>query len=448
VRFRDAVSRCALLALTAACSRGQGGAPAPATRLQGLQARPAWDWNGVIGTGQSLSVGAQGGVVSREASFRNLKLDLGSELFPARDPESSRLSLVPLREPIRALASRYPGPYPRNVYGETPHTAMATQITALALRDMGGAGDYVTVHSVVGESGQPLRVIDKNAPLTDDTGHAYRASLFETKAIARLAREAKRSFGVAAIVLTHGESDAENRDYASGLRQLLRDYNADLVALTGQSTSIPLFVSQQASVPEEPGSLALSALSVLEAAAAEPAVVCTGPRYQYEYDADAVHLRGLGYVRLGEKYGQMYYQRVVLGADFRALAPVAVERAKGVVKVRMHVPVPPLAWDESLPSPHARGITAWAAGRGFELSSRGRPARIESVQLEGDVVVLRHAEEDAAPLVVGYAVTAVAEPRPGGTRRWGQLRDSDPFVGAQSGAPQPNYLVTFQLPVP
>jgi hypothetical protein len=431
-----------------ACSRGQGGAPAPATRLPGVQARPAWDWNGVIGTGQSLSVGAQGDLVSRAPSYRNLKLDLGGELFPARDPQSSRLSLVPLREPIRALTTRYPGPYPRNIYGETPHTAMATEITALALRDTGGGGDYVTVHSVVGESGQPLRVIDKGATPTDDTGHAYRASLFEAKALARLAREAQRSFGVAAIVLTHGESDAGNREYASGLRQLLRDYNTDLAALTGQSTSIPLLVSQQASEPSEPGSVALSALGVLEAAEHEPGVVCTGPRYQYEYDADAVHLRGLGYARLGEKYGQFYYQRVVRGAEFRALSPLTVERGPGVVKVRMHVPVPPLVWDESFPVPHARGIVAWAAGRGFELSSRGRPVRIESVGIEGDVIVLRHAESGDAPLVVGYAVTAMAEPRPGGTRRWGLLRDSDPFVGAQSGSPQPNYAVTFQRPVP
>jgi hypothetical protein len=35
-----------------------------------------------------------------------------------------------------------------------------------------------------------------------------------------------------------------------------------------------------------------------------------------------------------------------------------------------------------------------------------------------------------------------------GTVRWGQLRDSDAFVGAVTKRPQPNYAVAFELPVP
>src|SRR6188768_2150043 len=115
----------------------------------------SWDLNGVIGTGQSLSVGAMGEPLRATApSFNNLMLDLGARFFPASDPESRRLSLVALREPIRQPALRYPGPYPRNIYGETPHTCMASEITRRVLDESGGRGDYVTVHTVVGESGQ------------------------------------------------------------------------------------------------------------------------------------------------------------------------------------------------------------------------------------------------------------------------------------------------------
>lgn len=435
--------------LLASCTCSRARSDPPATRLPGLPASATWDWNGVIGTGQSLAVGVQGGVVSVEPSYRNLKLDLGNRLSPAMDPSSRRLSLVALREPIRALTDGYPGPYPRNIYGETPHTAMASQITALALRDTAGQGDYVTVHSVVGESGQALKVIDKRAKPTYEGGQAYRASLFEVAAIARLAREAKRSFGVSAVVLTHGETDATSSDYAQGLLTLWRDYSADLPSITGQTAPIPLLVSQQASSPSEAGSVAASALQVLEAAAQEPRnILCTGPRYQYEYDDDAVHLRGVGYVRLGEKYGQAYYERVVRGREFRALSPLSVESQSGLVKVRFHVPVPPLAWDERLPAPHKSGVVAWREGRGFELSSGDRPVRIESVTIEGDSVIVRHAEPATSRLTVRYAATAMPEPRPGGTRRWGQLRDSDPFRGAQSRTPQPNYAVIFELPVP
>jgi hypothetical protein len=35
-----------------------------------------------------------------------------------------------------------------------------------------------------------------------------------------------------------------------------------------------------------------------------------------------------------------------------------------------------------------------------------------------------------------------------GTFRWGQLKDSDPFVGTVTGIVQPNYCVAFQIDVP
>jgi hypothetical protein len=35
-----------------------------------------------------------------------------------------------------------------------------------------------------------------------------------------------------------------------------------------------------------------------------------------------------------------------------------------------------------------------------------------------------------------------------GTYRWGLLRDSDPFKGAVTGKPQPNYAVAFEIILP
>jgi hypothetical protein len=35
-----------------------------------------------------------------------------------------------------------------------------------------------------------------------------------------------------------------------------------------------------------------------------------------------------------------------------------------------------------------------------------------------------------------------------GTFRWGLLRDSDPFKGANTGKVQPNYAIAFEMPVP
>lgn len=404
-----------------------------------------WDLHGIIGTGQSLAVGAEGRPLrATRPSFRNLKLDLGGRFFPATDPDSSRLALLPLVEPIRALAERYPGPYPRNVFGETPHTAMASQITASFLAASGGAGDYVTVHSVVGESGQDLQTIGKSPRPADDTGRAYAASLFEARAITRLAKEAGRSFGIAALLLTHGESDAENPHYARGVFDLWQSYDADLRAITGQSEKISLLLTQQSSCPLEPGTLARSALAVLEACAQHPELTCVGPRYQYPYAPDGVHLTALGYDLLGEKYGQAYFERVVRGREFRPLAPIDMKRDGLWVSVAFHVPVPPLAWDETLPTPHA-GRPAWAKAQGFEVSDGETPLTVEAVELGARSVSLRLSREPTSRLVVRYAATAVQDARPGGARRWGRLRDSDPFVGATTGLAQPNHAVTFEL---
>lgn len=447
--WRSLVAWCALLTGTAACTRSK--APlqeAPATRLpKKLSMNEPWDWNGIIGTGQSLAVGVEGRPLrATQPSYRNLKLDLGGGSFPKTQDTSERLSVTALCEPIRPFASGYPAPFPGNIYGETPHTCMASQITALVLAASSGQGDYVSVHSVVGESGQPLRALAKGAVPVDDTGLAYAASLFEVRALARLARQAKRSFGVAAIVLTHGESDAENPDYLGGLLRLWRDYDADVAALTGQRQKPLLLLTQQSAVPDRPGTVAASALAALGASLAEPEhIVCVGPRYQYEYAPDAVHLQSIGYDRLGEKYGQVFFERSVLGRPWLPLAPTAVERHVGVVSIDFHVPVPPLAWAETLPAPHAPGHV-WANGRGFELLADGVPARIEAVEIVGTRVKLRTSA--SGRLVVRYAATASLKPRIHGTWRWGQLRDSDPFVGATTHAAQPNHAVSFELAVP
>ncbi len=125
--------------------------------------------------------------------------------------------------------------------------------------DAAARHDYVTVHTVVGESGQPMSVIKKNGvfppPFTANAGtgaRAYAATLFEVAAIARLAAAAGKTYGLGAITLIHGEADAGNLNYANDIFQLYSDYNADLPALTGQTASIPMLVSQQNSVPSPP----------------------------------------------------------------------------------------------------------------------------------------------------------------------------------------------------
>jgi lysophospholipase L1-like esterase len=361
--------------------------------------------------------------------------------------------MVPLVEPIRPLATGYPGPYPGNIYGQTPHSTMANQITAL-LKSTAAEKDYVTVHTVVGESGQGIVALKKPADLaaaTGTTGRAYAATIFEVTAIARLAKESGKSYGVSVIVMTHGETDVGNPSYEDELIQLLADYNADISAITGQTRKIPMYLSQQHGVPNGAGQRPLANQTQWQLGVAHKGeFVCIGPQYQYPGNEsnDGVHLSSLGYSMLGEKNGQVYYERELLGHDWQPLAPTSVERSGRGVTVHLHVPVPPLAWDDQLDAP---AIAEWVKGRGFELRGPEGNIVISSVEIVGDSVqITADGELPTSGLFVGYALSSQGVQMTAASKgvRWGQLRDSDPFVGLKTQAPSPNYAVSFELPVP
>ncbi|WP_437580062.1 dockerin [Sorangium sp. So ce887] len=428
-------------------SAGEGGANTGGTGGQGGSAggapRIPWDWAGIVGTGQSLSVGSTP-IQSTAQPFNNLKLSLGNARVPPWDPDSSALSMVPLVEPIRPLANGNPAPaYPANIYGETGHAPLANQISFLV--DEAAGRDYISVQTVVGENGQGIRALKKGATDTGTTGRAYAATLFEVAAIARLAQAAGKTYGVGAIFLTHGETDSGSSTYADELVKLWSDYNADLEELTGQSETIPLFISQQHGYPLGANQRAVSTLAQWRLGVEHPGdIVCTGPKYHLPGRGDGVHLSSVGAQQMGEKYGQIYFEKVVMGRDWQPLQPTRVERSGRVITVQFHVPVPPLVWDEVLPAP-----TVWANGRGFEVRQGNTKIEISSVEIAGDAVKITcSSDPPASGVTVGYAMTTHAAARPNGFPTWGQLRDSDPFVGSTTGAAQPNYAVSFEMPVP
>ena len=392
-----------------------------------------FDWNVIVGTGQSLSVGSAGApVISTTPSFSNLKLDdTGPD---PRFSNSTNLVLVPLAEPIRPLTfpASYPaGVYPANIRGETPHTAMASQITALARA--AGLADYVSLHSVVGSGGKSITFIRKGG-----TGNSYDRSLYEADAFKGFARTANKRLGFGAVILTHGEADAILPSYEADLITLAENYQLDLRAISGQSRPVPLFVSQQHSIPRRGDAMprSTSTQAAWSASTKRPELLsCLGPKYQYAYAPDRVHMDAFGYRRLGIKHGQAYAQQVIWGRRWRPLEPTATTRAGRIVRVAFHVPVPPLAWDTVLPAPHPEAGHPWSGGKGFELEDSAGPVPIAQVAIVGTSIEITMAEDpQGTGLVVRYAMTqdstGPAGARAGeGDGRMGLLRDSDPLVG-------------------
>jgi lysophospholipase L1-like esterase len=411
----------------------------------GASPKAAWDWTGILGTGQSLSVGEKGQpVLSTTQPYHNLKLSTDDLHWPV-DPDAPELKMVPLIEPVGRMAPRYPSSWPENIAGETPHSAMANELTALVMAASGG--DFVTVHSCVGENGQGMKFLKKNAMVVGTNGHSYEGALIETKAIARLAKAAGKTYGIGAITIIHGESDAGNADYEKQLHQLWSDYNTDLPAITGQSQKILMIVSQQNSINDR----SPSTQAQWRAGVDYPDdIVCAGPKYQYAY-AEGIHLTAPGYQALGEKFAEIYYQRVLLGNHWEPLAPTGIERNGAVITVHFHVPVGPLVWDATMQTPHGTN-EEWKAGKGFEVATAAKTPKakvgITSVEISGDSVVITCATDPGAGARVSYAMIG-EKPRMAspfkGTFRWGLLRDSDPFEGSVTKTVQPNYCVAFEM---
>jgi hypothetical protein len=393
------------------------------------------DWVGVIGMGQSLSVGWDAPAVDTNASFDNLMLrDNGADpKYPLEDSATAAWSAEPLANPIR-VASAGTGPgysdgqYPNNIwhsgdtYGETPHVAMANAIswTCQARGD-----ECVTAHTVVGNG-----ALDNHKKGT----RQYQGAVNEAKVFKALADAAGKSYGVGAVVLTHGETDAFNPSYGTGVYELIQDLDTDLKAVTGQSQDVILIASQQSSTAAGWGTTSGSAVQIWKAAFDHPGeIVISGPKYQY--GAYGLHMAAGGYERIGEKYGEVFDLIVNQKVDWRPVGPKSVSRTGAVITIEMDVPNPPLVWDENLSKPHQSAHSAWSEGRGFEVIDQAKnELEIASVAIDEDSIVLTLAEEPApgTSLKVGYALTPdTDEAYQGGTALGphGQLADSDTFQG-------------------
>jgi hypothetical protein len=397
-------------------------------------------WVGVIGTGQSLAVGGGGSPqqlpISRTPSAKNLKLvDTGADpKYPIQpDTGSPKWAAVPLNEPFRFNApgtgpGYMDGQYPNDVQGETPHTAMGSTLSALFTAH-GGTGDYISAHSLVGWFGRCLKDINK-----EGGQRAYPASLNEARVWKQLAQAANMTFGVGGIILTHGECDASTVGYGSGLHQFWQDYNTDLKAITGQTRDVVLFATQQST--QNSGANG-SAVQLWQASVANPdQIVCVGPKYQYQYGPDSLHLPATGYVRMGEKYAEIFDIVVNQQRAWKPLQPNKITRVGAVLTLAMDVPNPPLVWDTALAPPHQQLNQAWANGKGFEVSDQSnKPLTIASATISGsNVVITLSADPGASKVHVAYALTQDGGGSLGGKVNGlrGLLRDSDDFSGSDT----------------
>ena len=361
----------------------------------------------VLGTGQSLASGVGGAPpLSVTQPYDNRMFATG-----ALAGGSGLTSFVPLVE--------------RDV--ETMSTRFASAISGAA---RAGGGQHDLLLSVHALGGAPYRLMKKGtAP--------YAVSIAQATAAAALARDLGAAYDVTAVTSADGGGDHVdlNPRLADDLAEWQRDFESDLRAITGQTSPIPLFVTQYSSWTEYAATSPIP-LAQLRAHVEHPGqVIAVGPRYPLLYGPDGVHLTNEGYRGMGEYYARAYRRVVLEHGPWEPLRPTSVTRAGTVITARFLVPAPPLVLDTTLAAP--------ASAMGFEYADDGPSPTITAVAITASdtVTVTLAAEPTAANRRLRYAYTGIVGAHAGlQTGAHGNLHDSD--------RDPPNWCVIFDEAVP
>lgn len=356
---------------------------------------------GILGTGQSLSVGGRGGGAPYEPAVRTageghfvLRNMTGGKLdalpFPQAKP-ASEWKLETLAEPMREAGSGS-GPWPINVSYQSPHAPFAEEIARLS------GGSVRTAHIVVGQNGQGIDGIKKGG-----TVHSYAASLAEATRMRELLAGLGYELRFAAVLLTHGETDHGRATYAADVEKLQADYDADLRAITGQTRRVPMFLTHPSAAYVNPpmGIYNTTTDAMTAAWRKSPATIrLVGGKTNLEYATENFHLSERGTAELGRMYARHVYPWITSETFRDPVAPVDVVRdgAKVTITTNRALVDDPRHFGTM----HATG--PWAAAKGFEAhASDGTPIAITSAEITGSTVVLTCA---STPYEVSHATYA------------------------------------------
>ena len=285
--------------------------------------------------------------------------------------EHTRPCRVPLRRgrPRRGVGAGPPV--------ETMSSAFANLVTKTAREDFGAP--HAILVSLYGVSGTAYAGLKKGTP-------AYTNGLAQVTAARDLAKAGQKTYVVRAVTNVHGESDhlAANAAYAADLATWQADYDADVKALTVQTSSVSMLHSQISSwtTPRSSTTSAIPAAQLAAHGASGGKIVLVGAKYHLAYAADGLHLTHAGYRHVGEDYAKVYRRVVLEGKPWEPVRPKTITRNGAEVVVAFHVPVPPLVLDTTL-------VTD-PGSFGFEVTKQGQPAlAIASVTVTGPETGLR-----------------------------------------------------------
>lgn len=372
-------------------------------------------------TGQSLSNGYGSAVLSTMQPHGNLSFNTG-----VRAGAMGLTGFIPLVEAWDGA------------HGETIASGMANLAGNLwAAAGFDARTFLVSAHGVDGFNYSKVK---KGTP-------AYTTGMAQVAAGLALATALGQTYEVRAMTAVHGESDhidyppEGNTSYAANLLEWRADYEADIQAMTGQTTPVRFFYCQVSSWTAYGSTHSLIPEQQRRAALENPdRLYLVTPKYFLQY-TDGVHLTGEGTLLLGEYYGKALRRVYLDGLPWAPLGPTGAIVDGVDVVVDFAVPAPPLVFDE---------VAVTNPGNyGFAFSdASGNPPAISAVALTGPAQVTVTLSGPPGPQArLFYA--ALGQPGAAGgptTGPRGNLRDSD-ATPSLAGQPLYNWAVHFELPL-
>jgi hypothetical protein len=380
---------------------------------------------GVMANGQSLSVGSQG----TPSIWGNPNPDY--VLMPYTGPASDvRLSLTTSAGAADVLSS---GEITDIVamdsrsgtvsvtYGQTPVETLCSAMHDDVMQHLGFAPRLVGM--TLGVGGIALADLVKGTQAYTNT----QVAITDVKAEA-LGKGWR--YWLPAVYWRHGESDAANATYESGMVSYRTDFNTDSKAITGQASDIWFIMAQPSSFAngQDAAVRAMLALHVNQ----PTAFVLSHPSYMLDYniidealssDDDNVHLSARGYAMDGE-YAYKAWRKTIFGKErWEPLRPLSAVRSGADIDITFAVPVEPLVIDTDTVTERAGTV------KGFQYTDDSSPPAISSVTVTGSdtVRVTLASIPTGANQKIRYALNGhvATSPRVASERPRGNLRDSD-----------------------
>jgi hypothetical protein len=367
-----------------------------------------WQITHVITYGQSLSQGFYNKpVLSTHQRYNAVRFSGGVRAQDADDAahrDDAYGALVPLVEATAGDKS------------ETPTAGTLDMIMQLMEQeDLRKHGDIRSelLGSAPGEGSKDISDLS-------DPGRFYAQLLSDVRHGKAIADAQHKSYGVAAITWTQGESDDSGHTslatYESSLRKLRNDVDRDVKATTGQKADVEMVTYQLTSNRSFDQAYPHIALALLKASHDDPHIHLATPMYIFRY-VDGRHTDNRSTRWLGAYYGLVIKRLVIDHVQWKPLEPASWRLRGDTVTVRFNVPAPPLRWD-------TRQVAA-NEDYGFRLTtSDGHVVPIDSVQITSpDTVTIKSDRALSSGTHLAYAFSG--EGRAGsryGPR--GNLRDS------------------------